>query len=136
MTPHPFIMNPHQWIGRSACPRQHFVTLRNEATKNFRYRKAEKEKERRDRAKSHGHTASAKAATAAVWASSASGAYGCPEENDAFPVQPLEWRWSDYFMVIFLWGYDHLHSDSRSSFPALATQSCRYVPVLRFQKGS
>jgi hypothetical protein len=77
-----------------------FITLRNEATKNFRYRKAEKEKERRDRAKSLGHTASAKAAAAAVWASSASGAYGCPEDNDASSIQPLEWRWSDYLMVI------------------------------------
>jgi hypothetical protein len=77
-----------------------FITLRNEATKNFRYRKAEKEKERRDRAKSLGHTASAKAAAAAIWASSASGANGCPHDDSESSLQPHEWRWSDYIMLL------------------------------------
>ena len=74
-----------------------FVTLRNEATKNFRWRTAEKEKERRDRARSLGHT---KAAAAAIWASSASGAYGLPDDGEANQAQPLEWRWSDILMAI------------------------------------
>ena len=89
------------WLGNNDKDyhRPMFITVRNDATKNFRFRTAEKIKERKDRrllsqSRSSWHsTASYSAAASWSWR----GANAQPEDD-----LPHEWHWRDILLMILL----------------------------------